>query len=1298
MDLLLGFPLHLLCFLLQFPSFISGFLPDGTRSRIPGQQSGFDVFHRYEVIVPEIFHKNKRIDGTINKGSHLDNISVLFSAFNRSFVLDLKLNRDLFSNSYIEKQYHSAGSSIVKPHKDSQRENHCFYHGTIRYIPQSLVALSTCEGLRGIVSNEDDVFHIEHYGPNRHVIFRDRDRKKKNLKCGSSHHHSAFVHLGKRAAHRKKRAIRGPYDSNKNTRYVELYLVSDYRTYERNNRNLTKVIRRSQDIANIVSRLYRPLNIYIALVGVEVWQNGDQVSISESADTTMENFLRYRRERINPYHRNDNAQLVTGIFFDHGVVGKAIKGPMCTYQFSGGVNMDYDGLVTLVATTVAHEMGHNFGMEHDNDSSCYCSKEKCIMAATSGQTSPTQWSSCSKMALQEAFELGMDYCLKNKPTKLFDGPVCGNGFVEVGEECDCGLPQDCHNICCNSTTCKLYPQAVCGTGRCCDLTTCQMKGSASLCREPTSECDFPEFCTGLTEYCPADVYKQNGLSCMNSQSYCYNGQCSTHTDQCKLLWGNTGRASDPICFQQLNIQGDQDGNCGYNWTTDSYLACNRRDVMCGLLHCVHLNEKLMFWRDNLAHTMRASFLTRGNTQYVCRSAMLDVGLDMPDPGMVPDGAKCDTDKVCVNHKCVPLVKMAIDQCPTVSNKPCNNKGVCNSKGHCHCNNGYAPPLCNRPGYGGSVDSGPATNEIEDKSLLIGLLIFFLVILPLIGGAAFFGYYYREKIKKWWNYGPKLKYGIPGKKAKPPPHPPRPTVRFSENPPKTSPARRQPSVIISDPVLTGSTNRNSQVFLNQNRSTSLSPKHDRVLPQQDSVRKVDKHTSDKSSIPSYDWSLGAQLQQETSTNANAEKPAPFKKERLGLPGQAVVNRTSFRGSEISSPIFVSTTNRNSEVFSNQLGDDPSRSRLWGSHSPPPVPPHGKDITVRRNHSDRPAAPRPTSVPPQVKKGPILHKSQVSTSMRTQRPPPPPRPLPPDPRLLESDAETDSTYQNDPSTVSQTDNTLVNNSNSQEAGGGDNLYLNVNSSKEIQYCNMASPEDDSFSASTLPSYSTLFSGSSARSKFLKSDSARPIKGSINKPNDAKSARTTAKPETNKVKVGGSRAQDLGKPTQPSSQTQQFNRLGQSIPKTDSSKPVETSLKKPADSAKTGPGSAKHLPSKSTPKLGSVSTSKSVSKPSESGTRTRIVSKPGQSTKVQGATKSNVTDEAKRGETDSRRTTDTSKVKPAGSKAVPGQISRVAMLQSKFNTDSSTSGGHSATQAGSRPYVAPKPSPTVTRSFNV
>lgn len=48
--------------------------------------------------------------------------------------------------------------------------------------------------------------------------------------------------------------------------------------------------------------------------------------------------------------------------FDRGVVGKALKGPICTFEYSGGVSMDHSATISLVATTIAHEMGHNFGM------------------------------------------------------------------------------------------------------------------------------------------------------------------------------------------------------------------------------------------------------------------------------------------------------------------------------------------------------------------------------------------------------------------------------------------------------------------------------------------------------------------------------------------------------------------------------------------------------------------------------------------------------------------------------------------------------------------------------------------------------------------------------------------------------------------------------------------------------------------------------------------------------------------------------------------------------------------------
>lgn len=58
---------------------------------------------------------------------------------------------------------------------------------------------------------------------------------------------------------------------------------------------------------------------------------------------------------------------------------------------------------------------------------------------------------------------------RNKPEKLFGSPVCGNGYLEDGEQCDCGLPHRCKNPCCDPITCKLHYNATCATGDCCNL-------------------------------------------------------------------------------------------------------------------------------------------------------------------------------------------------------------------------------------------------------------------------------------------------------------------------------------------------------------------------------------------------------------------------------------------------------------------------------------------------------------------------------------------------------------------------------------------------------------------------------------------------------------------------------------------------------------------------------------------------------------------------------------------------------------------------------------------------------------
>jgi hypothetical protein len=92
---------------------------------------------------------------------------------------------------------------------------------------------------------------------------------------------------------------------------VELVVVVDNKKYRDLGSDLKQTLRRTKDIINIVNALYQPFNIFIALVGVVVWTQKDEITISSNGDATLSSFLHYRRERLLKDHPNDNAQLLT---------------------------------------------------------------------------------------------------------------------------------------------------------------------------------------------------------------------------------------------------------------------------------------------------------------------------------------------------------------------------------------------------------------------------------------------------------------------------------------------------------------------------------------------------------------------------------------------------------------------------------------------------------------------------------------------------------------------------------------------------------------------------------------------------------------------------------------------------------------------------------------------------------------------------------------------------------------------------------------------------------------------------
>uniref|UniRef100_A0A672ICY9 Disintegrin and metalloproteinase domain-containing protein 17-like n=1 Tax=Salarias fasciatus TaxID=181472 RepID=A0A672ICY9_SALFA len=221
-----------------------------------------------------------------------------------------------------------------------------------------------------------------------------------------------------------------------------------------------------------------------------------------------------------------------------------------------------------------HELGHNFGAEHDPDNIPYCAPSddqggKFVMypiAVSGDHVNNKRFSNCSKISVGKTLRFKAPVCFKERNSK-----VCGNSRVEEGEDCDPGLLNLNTDKCCTAD-CKFLGNSQCSdrNSPCC--RNCMFERAGVRCQEPISAtCKGISSCTGNSSVCPPPENAADNTVCVD------NGRC--HSGECH-----------PFCEAVQNLQ-----SCACNETEDSCKVCCRgKDGACSPF--IQANGNFLFLR------------------------------------------------------------------------------------------------------------------------------------------------------------------------------------------------------------------------------------------------------------------------------------------------------------------------------------------------------------------------------------------------------------------------------------------------------------------------------------------------------------------------------------------------------------------------------------------------------------------------------------------------------------------------------------------------------------------------------
>uniref|UniRef100_A0A3Q2QED6 ADAM metallopeptidase with thrombospondin type 1 motif, 12 n=1 Tax=Fundulus heteroclitus TaxID=8078 RepID=A0A3Q2QED6_FUNHE len=374
----------------------------------------------------------------------------------RTLMFNLTKNNHLLSTEYILERRNGSAS---RTERGLSEGNSCHLLGTVEAPDvRGTAAISTCKGLVGFFSLPEGHFFIEPAQklpsdpagtPEPHIVSPrpTEERRKRSLEVKQTPTMCFIMHaldapsdslqVEKEREEWEREQRRGEARAQSRSqrsvsreRWVETMVVADSKLIEyHGGDNVESYI---FTIMNMVAGIFHDASIgnaiHVILVRLILLQGEEKgLKIVHHADTTLSSFCAWQKN-LNPQSdthpaHHDLAVLITrkdicaGMNQPCETLGLSHLSGMCQPHRSCNINED-SGLP--VAFTVAHEMGHSFGIHHDGQGNdCEVGgKHPFIMSRQlMYDSSPLTWSSCSKDYITRFLDRGWGFCLDDRPSK-----------------------------------------------------------------------------------------------------------------------------------------------------------------------------------------------------------------------------------------------------------------------------------------------------------------------------------------------------------------------------------------------------------------------------------------------------------------------------------------------------------------------------------------------------------------------------------------------------------------------------------------------------------------------------------------------------------------------------------------------------------------------------------------------------------------------------------------------------------------------------------------------------------------